>query len=371
MRLPRTFRPRGVALIIVMIVIIILATLAGGFAYSMKVETRLARNTRFQADMDFLGRSGVELARYILAMHLRIPNEQTYTALNQKWAGGPATTNELLAYIELENNELGPGTFSIEMVDLERKFNLSMIREGNSEVLQRALELIGVDAAQSGILVDSYLDWVDPDDVTHLHGAETEDYLRMNPERPYIAKNGLMDDISEFLMVQGVTPSIYWGSGRTGIPNSPEDANGQARARSAYLSSSPGQEPLSVGLVDLFTTISGAGMGVNVNTASAEVLQLIPGMDAGLANAIVQTRAGPDHIDGTEDDIPFEQAIDLAAVPGMEGTVLQVVGRFLSLRSFLFEVRVHAQIGEHRRTYVALLHRRNQQDVAVLYFHPL
>ena len=145
----------------------------------------------------------------------------------------------------------------------------------------------------------------------------------------------------------------------------------QARARSAYLSSSPGQEPLSVGLVDLFTTISGAGMGVNVNTASAEVLQLIPGMDAGLANAIVQTRAGPDHIDGTEDDIPFEQAIDLAAVPGMEGTVLQVVGRFLSLRSFLFEVRVHAQIGEHRRTYVALLHRRNQQDVAVLYFHPL
>ena len=29
MRLPRTFRPRGVALIIVMIVIIILATLAG------------------------------------------------------------------------------------------------------------------------------------------------------------------------------------------------------------------------------------------------------------------------------------------------------------------------------------------------------
>ena len=50
MRLPRTFRPRGVALIIVMIVIIILATLAGGFAYSMKVETRLARRRRITCE---------------------------------------------------------------------------------------------------------------------------------------------------------------------------------------------------------------------------------------------------------------------------------------------------------------------------------
>ena len=36
-------KQRGIALIIVMIVIIVLAVLAGGFAYSMKVETRLAR----------------------------------------------------------------------------------------------------------------------------------------------------------------------------------------------------------------------------------------------------------------------------------------------------------------------------------------
>src|SRR5262245_26537411 len=124
MRIHLQSRSRGIALIIVMIVIIVLAALAGGFAYSMKVETRLARNASFDSDMENLGRSGVELARYTLAMQLRIPPPQSaYTALNQKWADGPAGTNELLIDISLDHNLLGPGEFSIRMIDLERKFN--------------------------------------------------------------------------------------------------------------------------------------------------------------------------------------------------------------------------------------------------------
>ena len=63
----------GIALVIVMLVIFVLAVLAGGFAYSMKVETRLARNTSFEADFENLGRSGVEYARWILSEQLRDP----------------------------------------------------------------------------------------------------------------------------------------------------------------------------------------------------------------------------------------------------------------------------------------------------------
>src|SRR4051812_14582012 len=112
-----------------MIVVITLAILAAGFAYSMKVETRLARNASFDSDMENLGRSGVELARYILAMQLRVPEQGAYTALNQKWANGPASTNELLMNIELDHNQLGPGEFSIRIIDMERKFNLTAIRD--------------------------------------------------------------------------------------------------------------------------------------------------------------------------------------------------------------------------------------------------
>src|SRR2546426_4935652 len=80
----------GIALIIVMIVIIVLGILAGGFAYSMKVETTLARRANFEPDLEWLGRSGVEMARYILAQQMTVPNEP-YDSLNQKWAGGPGS----------------------------------------------------------------------------------------------------------------------------------------------------------------------------------------------------------------------------------------------------------------------------------------
>src|SRR5881296_2962374 len=102
MRISTQTSPQGIALIIVMIVIIVLGILAGGFAYSMRVETTLARRANFDPDLEWLGRSGVEMGRYILAQQMTVPNEP-YDSLNQKWAGGPGSiysmTNEVLAQI--------------------------------------------------------------------------------------------------------------------------------------------------------------------------------------------------------------------------------------------------------------------------------
>ena len=72
---------------LVLVVIAALVVIATGFAFSMGVETRLVRNTRFNPDLDWLGRSGVELARYILSKP--VPNEERMDALHQRWAGGP------------------------------------------------------------------------------------------------------------------------------------------------------------------------------------------------------------------------------------------------------------------------------------------
>jgi hypothetical protein len=112
-------------------------------------------------------------------------------------------------------------------------------------------------------------------------------------------------------------------------------------------------------------------MAVNANTASADVFQLLPGMDAALARAIIDTRAGPDHMDGTEDDLPFEQRGDLSAVPGLTPELLNVMSQFLVLQSSIFEVKVEARIGTYVRQYEALLQRRNAQDVTILYFRAL
>ena len=63
-------RKAGIALVIVLIIIASLVVIATGFAFSMGVEARLVRNTRYNPDLDWLGRSGVELARFIFISFL-------------------------------------------------------------------------------------------------------------------------------------------------------------------------------------------------------------------------------------------------------------------------------------------------------------
>jgi general secretion pathway protein K len=343
---------RGIALIIVMLVIVVLSTLAAGFAFSMKVETRLARNCTFDQDMQWLGRSGVELARYVLGLQLSIPFEGGYDALNQKWAGGPGGTNDLLADISLTNNPLGPGSFSIRIIDLERKVNVNY---ANRDLLQRAFEQQGFDMLGSSRLVDAIEDWRDPNPDPLIDGVESDYYLSL--PKPYVAKDGPIDDLSELLLVRGITPGLYWGSRAAvgGLGSSVENTV------PGYVS-----DPIipAVGLVDLFNTLGRPQ--INLNTASAEVLQLLPGVDPNLAMEIVQFRAGPDGVDGTEDDTPFHNPGELINVRGMIPAQVQALQRFCGTRSFTFEVQVRAAIGQYRRTLTAVLLRNSQRDVQVL-----
>src|SRR4051794_23129846 len=112
-------RDQGIALIIVMLVILTLSTLAAGFALSMKVEMRLAAQANYDQQMEWLGRSGAELARFVLTEQDKLPGPKIH-CLNQKWAGGqgPDATNGPLAEVSLEDNQLGSGSFSIKITDL-------------------------------------------------------------------------------------------------------------------------------------------------------------------------------------------------------------------------------------------------------------
>ncbi|MFO1496987.1 MAG: general secretion pathway protein GspK [Verrucomicrobiota bacterium] len=365
MKTPIRCRPEdGIAMIIVMMVILVLGILAGGFAFSMKVETKLAQNSGFEGDLEWLGRSGIELARYVLVETLNVPAEP-WDSLNQKWAGGPMGTNEVLETVSLENNQLGPGSFSIKIIDLERKVNINLINEVSIPIFQAALNAANADPADISTISDSLLDWIDIDENPHLSGSESADYIaRPNPGyAPYIAKNGPIDDLSELLLLRGMTPEVYFGPSERGggapPPRSPMPM--------AFLDPMQTAGP-PVGLVDLFTPIS-SGM-ININTASAQVLQLIPGIDPSLAQAIVTFRAGLDGMEGTEDDTPFRTPGELINVPGMPPTIIQQsTGKFI-IRSVTFEVIVDAHVGQYRRQYIGILRRiPGNRDVQTLLFH--
>jgi general secretion pathway protein K len=348
----------GIALVIVMISIFVLTMLAAGFAYSMKVETRLAQNAFNEAELQWLGRSGVQYCRWILAQQLAIPNEP-YDALNQVWAGGTGgmgTSNSPLAAVESEL-QLGHGSFTWKIVDLDRKAN---INTAGDAMLQQALNLMGGDAAEMTPIVNSILDWIDPDNRTRIEGTESDYYESLDP--PYQAKNAPMDDISELMFVKGITPELYLGSASS---NYMDSVFMKREARFGHDS----QMPLySGGLADLFTTMSSGQ--ININTADSSVLQLIPGVDAIMADAIVSARGGGD--DGSGMSGPFRNTTPnflWTRVPGLNLEVARRIGEFCGVRSRVFEVQIDAQVGGTRRTYYAILGRNNPRDVQVLSFY--
>jgi general secretion pathway protein K len=327
----------------------------------MKVETTLAIHSNNEAELEWLGRSGVEYARWILSTQRSCPAEQ-YDALTQVWAGGPGggpcSTNSALGEV-IQDVQLGHGHFTWKIIDLERKYNINVASEA---VLQQALLLMGVDAGDFPPIVGSILDWIDPDSDTHVEGAESDYYHTLQP--PYDAKNGPIDDISELLLIRGITPEMFWGSGSTNHP--PSFAMQNQRTRYGAAASAP--PAYSVGLVDLFTPMSSGKL--NINTASSSALQLIPGVDATIADAIVSARSVED--DGTPMSGPF-RSIDAGylnnRVPGLIPERARQISRFLDVHSTTFQVQIDAYVGSSHRRFVAILGRTpNPREMPVLNF---
>lgn len=351
-------RQSGIALIVVMIAVTVLSILAAAFAYSMKVETKLAQNANSETELIWLGRSGVEYARWILAETLKCP----YDSLHQKWAGGPGSmceTNGVLANISLRDYRLGDGKFSVTITDLERKYNINI---ADQVALEQALRLVGVDAGDSAAISGSILDWIDQDSNTKIGGTETSYYESLNP--PYEAKNQPLDDLSELLLVRGVTPEIYWGGAATNHSLAAFQ-NRQGRRGAGLNMNSYG-----IGLAELFTPLSNGR--ININTASQTTLQMIPFVDPEIAARIIEFRSGFDGAEGTEDDTPAESPAAIGGLllsAGLNQQLVAMAAGRCTVRSSTFEVRVDAEVAGYQRQFFGILGRgASPRDVPVLSF---
>jgi general secretion pathway protein K len=336
---------RGFAVIVVLVAVTVLTLLAGAFAYSMKVETRLAQNSDNDEQLLWLGRAGVERARWILSLE-----PPGMSSLRQIWAGGPGEgpeTNSALAGISLDNFEVGEGTVSLKMVELESKIN---INAADPPLLQQALTTMGVDASEINVVSDSILDWIDADDATRPAGAES-DYYQGQPT-PYYAKNAPIDDISELLLIKGVTLPMFKG-GRAA-----NDPGAAFQHHHLGFGNAPGQTPdYPFGLVDVFTPFSSGK--VNILTADANVLALIPGMDTTAVQALLTAR---------DSDPPIRDVGRLLTAAGIPGPVQGQMGKYLGTQGNTYEVHVTAKIGDYSREFIAVLFR-NGPNVDVFSFY--
>src|ERR1700761_6180370 len=97
------------ALIVALLAIFVLTANAALLWYSMQVDMKLAGKSQNAPQLLWLGRSGMDLAAWILGQEATIPNEP-YDSLNEFWAGGSGgimESNSPLAGIPMDHFPVG------------------------------------------------------------------------------------------------------------------------------------------------------------------------------------------------------------------------------------------------------------------------
>lgn len=178
------------------------------------------------------------------------------------------------------------------------RLNLNWLIAGENparlEILRKYLEVKGIDLNERDHMLDCLLDWVDPDNLVRLNGAETEG--------DYQPHNELFAQIEDLKKIKGwaeFTSTLGW---------------------------------------DADFTLNSTGP-IDLSWASGAVLSSLPGMTEELVERFLVTRRGPDKIDGTDDDVQFksleevrvalgfspEQFLQLAALIGFRDPVVRIV----------------------------------------------
>ncbi len=185
---------RGVALIVVLWIFIFLFVVAFGFSASVREEAAAA------------GRYGDETQGYYLA--IAGFEQGLYDFLSQssgRELQQGQKSSDLFDGSWREQN-LGGGVYRVRLIDEGGKININRVDEA---ILRRIFTNLGIEEPRRSILVDSIMDWRDPDDLHRVNGAENDYYLSLNP--PYTAKNGFFDTVEDLLWVRGMTSDLFYG----------------------------------------------------------------------------------------------------------------------------------------------------------------
>jgi general secretion pathway protein K len=243
---------RGVALLVVLWIFIFLLVVAFDFSASVREEATAAHRYSDETQGYYIALAGFERGVYEFL---------------QQSTGRDALATQKKADIfdgDWHEEALGGGAFRVRWVDEGGKIN---INRADEETLRRVFTNLGIEEPNKAILVDSIMDWRDPDDLHRASGAENDYYRSLTP--PYTAKNGPFDTVEDLLWVRGMTPELFYGYG---------DAQGD-RAENTQ----------RAGLREIFTVDSPIDR-VNLRTASADVIHALTGIPLEKSRRFVDER---------------------------------------------------------------------------------
>jgi general secretion pathway protein K len=279
----RTGQAKGVALVMVLWVVTILSVVALEFCFAMRTEVNIAKNYKEELQLYAMAEGGVQRAiteliyRHDQRIHQirKTLNPDEISPVEREWVtdGRP-----YLLPFDL-------GECEIRVMSEAGKININLISE---LLLRKIMGNLGLEGEQRDIVVDSIMDWRDPDDLYRINGAENDYYQSL--KEPYNCKNGALDSIGELLLIRGVTSDLFNG-----------------RKAKEKEEGSKGDSP---GLKDIFSIYSPMGQ-IDINSAAPAALRAVLGIPSEIARRIVKAREEksfenqPDLLQRVPDLVPF------------------------------------------------------------------
>jgi len=308
-------RERGVALVIVLLIVAILVSLVTHFTYGARVELALAGQT-----LDLMNANRLLLSGYQLGVQVLQRDSNEYDAPTELWG----RTDLLAAGVSMLSET---GSVLGEITDEDAKINLNLlvddfgkIREYEEEQLRRLFDVLELNQAP----VETLLDWLDRDDLVRPGGAESLFYSREEPA--YACANGPLETLNQLLLVKGWTHELLFGTDQ------------------------------KKGLMT-FLTLHNDGR-ININTAPAEVLRSLDNaIDGILALEIVSYRESE----------PFKTKRDLKIVPGMTDQLYARILSKITVQSNYFSIKIMAGQGTANTNLSAVV-KRSGGRVAPVYW---
>ncbi|NBR70791.1 MAG: hypothetical protein EBQ51_07255 [Verrucomicrobia bacterium] len=249
--------PSGVALIIVLWAVSLIATAMLGLAVLMQRQIGQEVAALQNARAMLVAESGIQMVLNpaLLPEDVDVASQQLSERLQEGWKVGKETV---------------PIKFSIRAEDMKGeagKLNINALLLGNKEtaraILQNLFARWEVNLTTSSALIDALIDWVDPDPLSTGSNSATEENVR----------NGPFEKIEELENVLG------W----------------------AEMAKEAREGGKGVDAIKKFT-VFGTGK-LSLRSADQDVIEAWLGLGQGGAQAFVQARPGQDGVLGTADDL--------------------------------------------------------------------
>ena len=318
-------KQQGAALVIVLFIVALAATIAADMANSLMVQVQKATNIQTQQQAKWYSYGAEELAKRALVQVKK--DDPDSINLDQPWA------REEIPY------PVDHGTLSGKITDLQACLNLNALRAKaqNNNTNQGSQQLGGknTNPAHAALLellkniddlpsyeseealADGVYDWLDEDSITYRSGAEEDEY--MSRQMPYLTANNLMASVSELRVIRGFNPLVM-------------------EKVKPYVCVIPGN----------------AELAINVNTLLPEqsllLSALIPGLTKSGADDIIAARPK----EGFSDINEFYTEVANQGVKSPNKT-----SKIFTINSNYFQLRATAMFDERRFSMTSIIETKN------------